>query len=262
MQLGSIVQGRYRIASVVGKGAMGVVYRAEQLGPEGAALRDVALKTIHPSQLDDPALATNAGQRFLREVHVTARLSSPHTVVVYDAGRTDDGELYLAMELVSGGTLRDLVNREGKLPAERAIRIACQICDALAEAHGGKQPIVHRDLKPANIFIQSRDGRDWAKVADFGIAKVAGSEDSGLTATGLSPGTPLYMSPEQWQGKEDVDGRSDLYALGVILHEMLSGGPPFFGAQHVVMHHHMYESPPELSAEVPAALRSIVRQLM
>jgi eukaryotic-like serine/threonine-protein kinase len=259
---GTIISGRFRVLAVLGKGAMGIVYLAEQLDHAGEPLREVALKTIRPDSGTDPELAAQLGTRFLREVRVAARLSSPNTVTVHDSGKTEDGVLYFSMELVRGDTLRELIRREGPLPAERALRIAMQVCDALAEAHSGKEPIVHRDLKPANMFVQTREGRDWVKVADFGIAKILGAETSGLTATGLSPGTPLYMSPEQWKGKENIDPRSDLYALGAVLHEMLSGTPPFVGEPHVLMYCHLNKPPPELPDVVPPRLRELVRMLL
>ena len=241
---------------------MGVVYLAEQLDVGGGKLRDVALKTITPTESTSADLAHQISQRFLREVRIAARLASPNVVTVYDFGKLDDGELYFTMEVITGETLRDVLRREGPLSPRRAATIAGQICDALSEAHAGHEPIVHRDLKPANIFVQRRYTEEWVKVADFGIAKILGSDTGGLTATGSSPGTPIYMSPEQWRADAKIDGRSDLYALGVILFEMLSGAPPFSGEPHALMYRHLNEAPPPLPASVPEGLRGVISLLL
>ena len=206
---GQLINGKYRLLAVLGEGAMGMVYRAEQLDAEGQSLREVALKMVQPSFPRAPDFA----RRFLREVRVAARLRGPHTVTVYDTGQTEQGQFYYAMELVRGPTLKEILQRQGPLPVTRVVRIVGQVCDALAEAHGQPEPIGHRDLKPANIFVEERQGQDWVKVGDFGIAKVLGEHTSRLTHTGASPGTPKYMAPEQWMGKE-VDSRGGLYALG------------------------------------------------
>jgi serine/threonine-protein kinase len=207
---GTIIGGKYRLLALLGEGAMGVVYRAEQLDAEGEALREVALKMIQPGFSRDPSFA----RRFLREVRVAAKLRSPHTVTVYDTGQTDDGLVYYAMELIHGRTLHEAMRQESRFSLDRVVQLVAQVCEALAEAHGLSEPIVHRDLKPANIFVEERRGREWVKVGDFGIAKVLGEETSGLTHTGASPGTPRYMAPEQWKG-ERIDGRADLYALAL-----------------------------------------------
>lgn len=167
------------------------------------------------------------------------------------------------MELVRGPTLKDILQKHGPLPVERAVRIAGQVCDALAEAHGQPEPIVHRDLKPANIFVEERQGQDWAKVGDFGIAKIVGEHSSGLTHTGASPGTPKYMAPEQWMGRE-VDGRADLYALGIMIYELLTGRAPFSAAEGVqaLMYQHLHELLPLLPPTVPAGIRVQVERLL
>jgi|SRR5581483_1925442 len=207
---GQIISGKYRLLSVLGEGARGVVYRAAQLDAEGQTLREVALKMVQPSFSRDPDFT----RRFLREVRVTARLRNPHTITVHDTGQSETGQLYYAMELVEGLTLRELLRPHGSLPVERAVRIVGQVCEALEEAHSLPEPIVHRDLKPANIFVETQQGQDWVKVGDFGIAKVIGEHTSGLPHTGASLGTPRYMAPEQWKGKT-IDGRVDLYAVGI-----------------------------------------------
>ena len=161
-------------------------------------------------------------------MRVTARLRNPHTITVHDTGQSEVGQLYYAMELVEGPTLRGVLRRFEPLPVGRVVSIIGQVCEALAEAHGLPEPVVHRDLKPGNIFIENRQGQEWVKVGDFGIAKVVGEHSSGLTHTSASPGTPRYMAPEQWKGKA-IDGRADLYAVGVMLYELLTGRAPFAG---------------------------------
>jgi serine/threonine-protein kinase len=165
--------------------------------------------------------------------------------------------LYYIMELVEGPTLREVLQRHGPLPVGWVVGIARQICKALAEAHSLPEPIVHRDLKPANIFVETRQGQDWVKVGDFGIAKVLGEHTSGLTHTGASPGTPRYMAPEQWMGKA-VDGRADLYALGILLYELLTGKAPFADEEGplALMYQHLHELPPPLPAVSPLIRRS------
>jgi serine/threonine protein kinase len=222
---------------------MGIVYWAEQLDVEGRVLRGVAVKVMQPDVDGDPTFA----RRFLREIRVASRLRNPHVVTVYDAGETDDGRPFFSMELIDGPTLHEVLQRQSPLPARRAIDIASQICAALIEAHTLSEPVVHRDLKPANVFIDRQQGREWVKVGDFGIAAVAGEHQTALTAAGVSPATPRYMAPEQWKG-DPVDGRADLYALGVTLYEMVSGQSPFSSAGGVtpLMYRHLQEPPPPL----------------
>ncbi len=256
---GQLISEKYRLLAVLGEGAMGMVYRAEQLDAEGQPLREVALKVVQPAFSRDPDFA----RRFLREVRVTAQLRSPHTVTVHDTGQTEQGQFYYAMELVRGSTLKDLLQRQGSLPVARVVHIVGQVCDALAEAHGQLEPVVHRDLKPANIFVEERQGQDWVKVGDFGIAKIIGEHTSGLTHTGASPGTPKYMAPEQWMGKA-VDGRADLYALGIMLYELLTGRAPFSGGEGplALMYQHLHEPPPLLPPAIPQGIRVLVERLL
>jgi serine/threonine-protein kinase len=256
---GQIISGKYRLLSVLGEGAMGVVYRAAQLDAEGQVLREVALKMVQPSFSRDPDFT----RRFLREVRVTARLHNPHTITVHDTGQSEAGQLYYAMELVEGPTLRGILRRFEPLSVGRAVSIIGQVCEALAEAHGLPEPIVHRDLKPANIFIENRQGHDWVKVGDFGIAKVVGEHSSGLAHTGASPGTPRYMAPEQWKGKA-IDGRADLYAVGVMLYELLTGRVPFAGEDGPLslMYQHLHAAPPPLPESIPLGVRLQVEWLL
>ena len=214
-QVTRALAGRYKIERVLGEGGMATVYLAE----DARHKRKVAVKVMRPE-----LAATMGADRFLREVEIAARLQHPHILPLYDSGQSD-GLLYYVMPLVEGESLRERLVRDGKLPAEEALRLAREIAEALAYAH--KRGIVHRDIKPANILLNE----GHALVADFGIARAV--EDGGgesLTKTGLAVGTPQYMSPEQATGEKDVDGRADVYATGAVLYEMLSGEPPFTGA--------------------------------
>jgi serine/threonine-protein kinase len=215
-----MVDNRFRIVRVLGEGAMGVVYRAVQLSVD----REVALKVLKAHLASDE----ESVRRFLREARAATRLSNPHSVTVFDFGRTEEGLLYLAMELIDGRSLYDCVVAEAPMPEERAAAIARQICEALVEAHD--KGIIHRDLKPENVSLCTVGGdRDYVKVLDFGIARfLQPTEDMRVTATGMVVGTPCYMSPEQTRGHE-LDARTDLYAVGVMLFEMLSGELPFHG---------------------------------
>ena len=254
-----LIGGKYRVVAPLGQGAMGVVYRAEQLDIENHVLREVALKTLRPELSRDPDFS----RRFLREVRVAARLRNPHTVTVYDSGLDNEGQLFYTMEIIQGRTLKEVIQSSGTLPVERVVRIVSQICEALGEAHGLPEPIVHRDIKPANIFLEEQQDEDWVKVGDFGIAKVLGEETSGLSHTGVSPGTPRYMAPEQWMGKE-IDGRADLYALGVMFYEMLTGTSPFVTSDGAMglMYQHLHNAPHPLPSAVPAGIRLQVEQML
>jgi serine/threonine-protein kinase len=213
----SLVRGladRYRIGDSVGEGGMATVYEAEDLRHN----RRVAIKVLRPE-----LAAVVGGERFLKEIEVTANLHHPHILGLIDSGAVE-GRLYYVMPFMEGESLRAKLERERQLPVEDAVRIASEVAAALGYAH--RQGVVHRDIKPENILLQ--DGH--AMVADFGIA-LAVSEAAGqrITATGLSMGTPQYMSPEQAAGDVPVDGRTDTYALGCVVYEMLTGVPPFTG---------------------------------
>ncbi|MFL5505387.1 MAG: protein kinase domain-containing protein, partial [Gemmatimonadales bacterium] len=232
-QVTRALAGRYKIERVLGEGGMATVYLAE----DARHKRKVAVKVMRPE-----LAATMGADRFLREVEIAARLQHPHILPLYDSGQSD-GLLYYVMPLVEGESLRERLVRDGKLPAEEALRLAREIAEALAYAH--KRGIVHRDIKPANILLNE----GHALVADFGIARAV--EDGGgesLTKTGLAVGTPQYMSPEQATGEKDVDGRADVYATGAVLYEMLSGEPPFTGANaRAVLTRSLTEMPKALS---------------
>jgi eukaryotic-like serine/threonine-protein kinase len=219
--LGMILNNRYQIESRLGVGGFGAVYRGRQL----AAGREVAIKVLHPEMARDPSLLA----RFRREGAVACSLRDPHTITTYDFDQTPEGTLYIAMELLQGRSVHDIF-AEGALEWHRVFRVLEQMCSSLGEAH--RQGIVHRDIKPENIYLEDRPGHpDFVKVLDFGIAKIvsgeAGQQQSvQLTATGQTLGTLEYMSPEQLMGKQ-LDGRSDIYAMGVLGHELMTGQLPF-----------------------------------
>src|SRR4051794_23701699 len=212
---------RYRLEQEIGAGGMATVYLAEDLRHD----RRVALKVLRPE-----LAAVIGAERFLAEIKLTANLQHPHILPLFDSGEAD-GYLFYVMPFVAGETLRDRMTREKQLPVADALRITTEVASALDYAH--RHGVVHRDIKPENILIH--DGQ--ALVADFGIA-LAASKASGarMTETGMSLGTPHYMSPEQAMGEREITPRSDVYALGAVLYEMLTGDPPFTGstAQAVV----------------------------
>ena len=229
--------GRYEVDREIGRGGMAYVYRAHDRQHD----RDVALKVLRPE------LAAALGvERFLREIRIEARLQHPHILPLYESG-TADGLLYYVMPYVEGETLRDRIRREKQLPVGEAVRIAREIAEALDYAH--KHDVVHRDIKPSNILLSGGQ----AVVADFGIARaISVADQEELTASGLAVGTPEYMSPEQGTGDSNVDGRSDIYALGCVLYEMLGGEPPFTGrtAQNILARHR-HDPPPSLMVVRP-----------
>ena len=206
---------RYRIERELGSGGMATVYLAHDLRHD----RDVAIKVLHPE-----LGAALGGDRFLAEIRTTARLQHPHILPLLDSGAAD-GLLYYVMPYVTGETLRTRMEREHQLPLDDALRIAREVANALEAAHS--LGIIHRDIKPENILLQ----RGHAVVADFGIAlAVQQAGGQRMTQTGLSLGTPQYMSPEQAMGERTIDVRSDIYALGAVTYEMLTGDPPFTGS--------------------------------
>lgn len=221
--------GRYAVESEIGRGGMATVFLAEDLRHE----RKVAIKVLHP------ALAASLGtDRFLREIKIAAKLEHPHILALIDSGEAD-GLPYYVMPYVKGESLRERLEREGNLPFDEALGIAVEVADALAYAHD--HGVVHRDIKPGNILLSA----GHARISDFGIARALGAASTGYaTATGLAVGTPRYMSPEQ-AGAGEVDGRSDTYALGCVLYEMLVGDPPFDGPtpQSLVAKHAADEVP-------------------
>jgi len=230
--VGQTVAKKFRIETLIGEGGMGKVYRARLLTLD----KPVVLKVLHRSLLCDQRTVA----RFRREAQAASRLSHPNSINVLDFGETESGEHYIAMELVDGKDLHQVLSSEWPLSEARVIRIASQVLAALSEAHAAG--IIHRDLKPENIMVeQLRHEPDFVKVLDFGIAKIvdAVAEDGPLTRAGFVCGTPEYMSPEQARGG-DLDARSDLYAVGVLLYQLVTGLLPFvadsgaaFAAKHL-----------------------------
>jgi eukaryotic-like serine/threonine-protein kinase len=217
--IGSVIADRYHVIRKLGEGGMGQVYLAEHVKMG----RMSAIKVMTPSLVHD----ADAVGRFNREAANASKINHPNIAAIYDFGETSDGLIYLAMEFVEGESLTKLCEALGALPAPRAAEIARQVASALEAAH--ERGIVHRDLKPDNIMIsRGRDGADLVKVVDFGIAKAAEGAGQKVTRTGLVVGTPEYMSPEQLTG-DTLDGRSDLYALGLVTFNMLTGMLPFPG---------------------------------
>lgn len=241
--LGDIIGGRYRITGVLGVGGFGAVYDAEHVVTGQAAA--VKVMVGEPGSME-----TEAVQRFLQEARVTASLNHPNTVRIYDFGQTEGGVLFMAMERLRGQTLSARM-AEGPIPEAETLSIGIQTLRSLTEAHAAG--LVHRDLKPANLMLADVVGEDTiVKVLDFGIAR---THDSAITQTGIALGTPLYMSPEQGRG-EPLDGRSDLYALGCILHACVCGKAPFEDANPmVVMLKHQLDPLPELAenAQTPVS---------
>ena len=243
--LGTTLNGRYRLEARIGSGGMSTVYRAT----DGTLQRDVAIKLMHRE------IATDSDQleRFRREARAVAQLSHPHIVGVIDYGE-DDGRPYIVFEYVEGETLKERIRRTGRLPSTEAVAYAIEIARALGVAHA--RHIVHRDVKPQNVLIDD-EGR--AKVTDFGIARTL--DEEGLTADGRVLGTTDYVSPEQALGRP-VTGQSDLYSLGIVLYEMLTGEVPFKGENQVaVAMKHVREELPDVQAKSPdvsAALAAVV----
>ncbi|MEM9188330.1 MAG: protein kinase [Myxococcota bacterium] len=216
--VGRVVQERYKIVRKIGEGGMGSVYEGEHL----LIKRRVAIKCLHAQ------FATNAEivARFQNEAMAANSIQHKNIIEVTDMGRFEDGTVYMVLEFLDGKELADILKSEGPQPLGRVVKIMMQVCDALDAAHS--KGIVHRDLKPENIFIIHRSGtEDFVKVLDFGIAKILEGANKGMTRTGTTLGTPYYMAPEQAQARRDLDGRADIYSMGVILFHALTGQHPF-----------------------------------
>ena len=242
---------RYAVQEEIGSGGMATVYLAEDLKLH----RKVALKVLRPE------LAAALGpERFLREIEIAAKLHHPHILPLHDSGEVD-GFLYYVMPYVEGESLRDRLNREKQLPLDDALQLAREVADALSYAHS--HDVIHRDIKPENILLEA----GHAVIADFGIARaVTAAGGERLTETGVSIGTPHYMSPEQAAGSEELDGRSDVYSLGCVLYEMLGGSPPFQGAtvESIIHQHITVEAPPitNLRPAVPAEIAGTIARAL
>jgi serine/threonine-protein kinase len=246
-RLTAALAGRYRIERELGAGGMATVFLAEDLKHH----RKVAVKVLRPE-----LAAALGAERFVREIETTAKLRHPHILPLYDSGEAD-GFLFYVMPLVEGESLRTRLNREKQLSIPDTIQIAREVADALGYAHS--QGVVHRDIKPENILLES----GHAVVADFGLARAISSLGTDrLTETGLTVGTPVYMSPEQSAGERNLDGRSDLYALGCVVYEMLAGEPPFTGPTvQSIVHQHLSATPTAITQLRPAAPASVAEAL-
>ena len=252
---GDVLAGKYRIERVIGAGGMGVVAAAEHIELH----ERVALKLMLPEALENP----EAVERFLREARAAVKIKGEHVAKVTDVGRLEGGEPYIVMEYLDGDDLSTVLARRGTLPVEEAIEYVLQACEAIAEAH--TLGIIHRDLKPSNLFLTQRpDGTASVKVLDFGISKVlpmgnvSDSDDVSMTRTKQPLGTPLYMPPEQMASARSADARSDIWSLGVILFELITGEPPFNGGSFHELRRKIAQDPvPSIRAARPTAPRGL-----
>ncbi len=254
--IGTILDGRYRLDSLIGVGGMGDVYRATHVGLD----KEVAVKLLKPEFVANQT----AIKRFRLEAKAAGRIHHPNAVQVTDFGVTPERIVYLVMELVKGESLRSMMRNEGKLDFLRTVNIVRQVCGAVDAAH--RSGVIHRDLKPDNILIEIVHSTERVKVLDFGIAKLREAKtDAFLTQAGTIIGTPQYMSPEQCQGKP-LDPRSDIYSIGILLYEMLTGEVPFDGESTLqVVYNQLHAQPRplvELSPHVPAQLAKVIMRAL
>ena len=250
---GDLLAGKYRIERILGAGGMGVVVAARHIHLDDR----VAIKFLLPETLSN----ADAVARFGREARAAVKIKSEHVARVSDVGTLENGAPYMVMEYLEGSDLSDWLHQKGALPFDQAAEFVLQACEAIAEAHA--LGIVHRDLKPANLFVVRRaDGVLSVKVLDFGISKVASTTGMDMTKTSSVMGSPLYMSPEQMQSSKDVDPRSDIWALGVILYELLSGDSPFTANTMPELVARILSSPPEplrnRRPDAPVALEAVI----
>jgi serine/threonine protein kinase len=251
--IGRVIKGRYRVMNTVGEGGMGTVYLAEQI----SIGRKVALKVLHGEYARDNEFV----RRFHQEARMAAALNHRHVTTVFDFDQADDGSLFIVMEYLEGRSLSEVIRHEGALPVGRALRIGIQIAEGLEAAH--RAGVIHRDVKPQNIMVVGPDRE--IKLMDFGIARMRDSSATHLTRAGMMMGTPEYMAPEQIEGGE-VSEKTDIYAFGVVLYEMLTGLTPFHGATPAaVLTKHLREMPDPLRRhrrEVPPAVEQVVMQAL
>jgi len=254
---GDILDGKYRVERVLGVGGMGIVVAATHLQLD----QRVALKFLLPAALGNPSVVA----RFAREARAAVRIQSEHVARVIDVGTLTTGSPYMVMEYLEGGDLAATLETRGPLPVVETVTYLLEACEAIAEAHA--IGVVHRDLKPANLFLAKRSGRDpMIKVLDFGISKTTDPAVSGLTQTSTVMGSPLYMSPEQMMSSRDVDLRTDIWSLGVILYELLVGEPPFVAdtMPQIVFMVTSGDAPPLAAKrpDAPAGLAEVVRRCL
>ncbi len=253
---GELIAGKYRVDRVLGAGGMGTVFAATHV----VLGQRVAIKRMHPERVG----RHNAGPRFFREARAAARLRSQHAARVIDVGVLEDGAPFIVMEHLDGEDLAALIARRGALPAAEAVEYVLQAAEAIAEAHAAG--IVHRDLKPENLFL-TRDpaGSPCIKVLDFGISKLLGDELA-LTRAAVAVGTPLYMSPEQMVSSRDVDSRTDLWSLGVVLYELVTATRPFEADLPSELYARILHGAPRpistIVAAVPAGLEAVILQCL
>jgi hypothetical protein len=254
---GDILDGKYRVERVLGVGGMGLVVAATHVQLQTR----VALKFLLPAVLGHPQVV----HRFAREARAAVQIQSEHVARVIDVGTLSTGSPYMVMEYLEGGDLSEAVAKGGAMPVAKAVGYLLEACEAIAEAHA--LGIVHRDLKPANLFVARRAGRDpIIKVLDFGISKSNETGTSGLTQTSNVLGSPQYMSPEQMMSSKDVDARADIWALGVILYELVTGAPPFVAETmaEIVYMVTQRDAPPLLAGrpDLPPALGAVVARAL
>jgi serine/threonine-protein kinase len=248
---GERISGKYRLGEPLGEGGMGIVFEAEHM----RLRQSVAIKFLRPEVLAMP----DAMERFEREARASGRMRGPHVVQVLDVDNDEFGRPYMVMELLRGRDLEVEIQARGALPVPEAVDWVLQACAAVTEAH--QAGIIHRDLKPSNLFLAEEFGKRVVKVLDFGISKLAVDAEPAVTGIAVTMGTPLYMSPEQVRSSKDVDRRTDVWSLGVVLYELIAGTPPFMGTTTAAIAAIVADATPglrEASPHVPLELERVV----